>query len=309
VTLRPDAPPAGAAVWLPHVMLASSMALMGSNVVIGRVVTAEMPPAGFILWRCLLAAVLTLPFVWSALRQDLAILLAHWRHIAAMGFAWSVTGHALTYAALQTTTAINAALIVATQPALTVIVARFALGDRVGLRRSLGIVAALIGVAVIVVRGDGSALVELRFAIGDLFVVLSMASFAVYNVLAKTAPPALNPFALLVAIMIAGSAFLIPVHGFELLFTDLRMQMSLFAAWTVAFTAIFATIFSVVLWNLGVQRLGPGPASMYINVVPLFATALAVIFLGEALAPFHALGLVLIVGGVYLATGDAATPR
>lgn len=307
--LGPGSRPVGAAAWLPHVMLALSMALMGSNVVIGRAVTAEMPPAGFIFWRCLLAALLTLPFVWGAFCKDLPVLLANWRHIVAMGLAWSVTGHALTYTALQTTTAINAALIAATQPALTVIVARLALGDRVGPRQGLGIVAALIGVAVIVVRGDWSVLLELRFAIGDLFVVLSMASFAVYNVLAKTAPPGLNPFALLVAIMIAGSAFLIPVHGIELLFTDLRMQVSWFAAWTVAFTAIFATIFSVVLWNVGVQRLGPGPASMYINVVPLFATALAVIFLGEALAPFHALGFVLIVGGVYLATRSATAPR
>ncbi|MSP51369.1 MAG: DMT family transporter [Alphaproteobacteria bacterium] len=288
--------------WLPHAMLVLSMALMASNVVIGRAVALEMPPAGFTMWRCTAAALLTAPFAWYALRRDLPTLVTHWRHILAMGFAWAVAGHAFTYTALQTTTAINAALISSTQPALTVLVAWFVLRNPVGVRQVVGLVAALVGVVVIIVRGEFAAIVDLRFVIGDLFVLLSMASFAAYNVLAKTAPPGLHPFALLVAIMAAGAALLVPVHVVELLTTDLRMHASFFTAWTVGYTSIFATIFAVVLWNVGVQRLGPSGASMFINLVPVFATALAVFFLREEVAFYHGAGVSLIVGGVYVAT-------
>jgi len=50
-----------------------------------------------------------------------------------------------------------------------------------------------------------------------------------------------------------------------------------------------------------VALIGPAASGPFLHLMPLFSAALAVPLLGEAVRPFHALGLVLILAGVAVA--------
>jgi drug/metabolite transporter (DMT)-like permease len=50
-----------------------------------------------------------------------------------------------------------------------------------------------------------------------------------------------------------------------------------------------------------VELIGPARAGLFVNLVPVFGALLAVLLLGEPFAPYHALGLALVLGGIWLA--------
>ena len=288
--------------WVPYALLVTAMLCMGGNITIGRAVSSEIPPVALTFWRCFLAALIALPFVYRRVLDQLDLIATNWRLVLAFGFFFAISGHALTYAALLTTTAINASVIAATQPALTVLVAWLLLRDAINRYQCSGLVIALLGALAITIKGDLNILLDLRFVLGDILVALSMLSFAVYNVLVTKAPRELDPFVMMTVIMLSSCVVLAPLYGVEIMFDDRQFAWQGSAVLAILYTAIFASIAAVVLMNLGIQHVGPGMASMFINLVPVFSTLIALTFLNETFQRYHAFGIVLVVVGVYLTT-------
>jgi drug/metabolite transporter (DMT)-like permease len=67
------------------------------------------------------------------------------------------------------------------------------------------------------------------------------------------------------------------------------------------YVAIFPSFISQIFWLRGVDLIGPGRAGVYVNLVPVFSAILAVALLSEHFAVFHAVSLVLVIGGILLA--------
>ena len=126
-------------------------------------------------------AVILLPFVWPDLRRHAGAVRANLRTYLALGF-FQMTAGALLFLALNFTTAINASLVNGTQPAVTVLIAWLLLREKIAPLHMLGVVVALVGVIVMVIRGDVSRLVAMEFNIGDLIVVASICFYALYAV-------------------------------------------------------------------------------------------------------------------------------
>ena len=68
----------------------------------------------------------------------------------------------------------------------------------------------------------------------------------------------------------------------------------------IAYVALFASIFAFLCWNQGVNIVGAGTAGQFIHLMPLFGTAMAMLFLGEQLHWFHVAGAVAIGSGIML---------
>ena len=107
---------------------------------------------------------------------------------------------------------------------------------------------------------------------------------------------------MMTVIMLSSCVVLAPLYGVELMFDDRQFAWQGSAVWAVLYTALFASSAAVVLMNLGIQHVGPGMASMFINLVPVFSTLIALTFLNESFQRHHAFGIVLVVVGVYLTT-------
>ena len=155
------------------------------NLVIGRAVHADIPPVALTFWRWAVAAIVLLPLAGFDLWEHRRAILRHWRLLSLLGASGVVAFQFFVYQGLQTTTAINGVLIIATIPVAIPMMA-FALdGDRVTRPQAIGIALSLLGVAIILLNGDPRRLFGLHLTEGDLWVFAAVPAWALYSVLLR----------------------------------------------------------------------------------------------------------------------------
>jgi drug/metabolite transporter (DMT)-like permease len=113
--------------------------------------------------------------------------------------------------------------------------------------------------------------------------------------------------AFLGAIMILGLVPLLPLYLWELS-NGRSLDPSLANIAAIGYVALFPSVIAYVAWNHTVSALGANRTGLFIHLIPVFGTLLAVLLLGERLVGYHATGIVLIVSGIWLATGWRRTP-
>ncbi|MCC7273413.1 MAG: DMT family transporter [Alphaproteobacteria bacterium] len=287
-------------LWLPP-------AFWAGNLVIGRALGAGFPPVSLAVGRWVVALAALAPFVAAAAWRQRALLVRHWRLVAACG-AFGIAGYnALGYLALQTTSATSVAFINSTLP-LMVPIAAFALGaERVRPRTLLGIVLSFAGVAWIVGRGDPASLVHLRIAGGEALVLVAVANYALYSALLRRRPAALEPLVFLAATMVTGLVVLLPFWIWELA-RGATIPTDPGAVAAVLYIGLFASLIAFIVWNRCVATLGAAVTGVSFHLVAAFTAVLAFLVLGEAVAGFHLVGIGLILTGFAMATMRAG-PR
>ena len=77
----------------------------------------------------------------------------------------------------------------------------------------------------------------------------------------------------------------------------------------MAYTAVFPSVLSYLCFNRAVELIGATRAEQSVHLIPLFGSALAVLFLGERFHLYHAAGIALIATGIALATVKAIPLR
>ncbi len=277
------------------------MLMVSGYVVLGRALSADIPPVGLVFWRTVLAtAVLGLLF-GQRIRRQWSLLTERWRTLLLLGTLQAVTGHVLLLTALKSTTAINTGLLMATQPALTVAAAWVLLGDRLRARQLAGLVIAAVGALAIVARGDLGILFGLAFTPGDIFVGLAMISFAIYNATIPRMPRTIDPFVMFFGIVAATMATIGPLYAIELLWFKQQMVLDLETMAMVIYFALFASILGIVFLNTAIARMGPSRVGVYLYLLPVFIAGLAIIALDEAPLAYHFIGLAVVTLGVFLA--------
>ena len=285
----------------PYTLLAIAMFLSASNLVVGKAMVDHVPPAALSFWRWTAAFVFLLPIAWPALRSQYRTLLGEWKLLCLLGFLGIAGFLTLTYAALQWTTAINASLIHASVPAQIPILAWLMFRDRVTPRQTFGIALTMLGVAVIVFRGDFRALGDLDVTWGDPLVLFATFFWALYSVLLKRLPDELHPTGVLVSVIACGLVLLLPFYVIEMA-AGKHMILDGTAIVAILYVGVFAAAGGFLCWHFGVAKIGPNRTGVFFNLVPVFGLFLAIAFLGETLYAFHVVGVPLIFVGIWLAS-------
>jgi drug/metabolite transporter (DMT)-like permease len=223
----------------------------------------------------------------------------HWKLIALLGFTGIAAFQTLGYVALTTTTALNTILLLALAPLAIVALSWLALGERVTRVQALGLGISLVGAAVLILHGDPATLAEMRFNAGDLWMLLAVVLWAVYSVLLRRRPAEVPPLALHTMSVAAGTLWMLPAFGWQA--THGSALPSSMAAWmAVGFIAVFSSALAHALWVRGVATIGPNRAGVFIHLIPVFGAVLAITFLDEELAAYHAAGAALALCGIVL---------
>ena len=286
----------------PYLLLATSAFLWGGNFVVARALSADIPPIAMNFWRFFGALIVLAPFTHGTILRHRRALLANWRLLLALGVTGVTTFHSFVYISLHSTTAINAALFMAFTPlAIPLLVFVLYRGTPTG-SQVAGICASFVGVLVLISRGDLAALAAVRFNPGDLWMVAAFPCWALYIVLVNRRPPDLPPMALLIGMMAMGVALLVPLYLWEYARVG-GIAVTRQNLLGLGFLAIFASAVAYFFWNRGVGEIGPTRAGPFMYLVPVFATLLALIFLGEQIHLYQAVGAVLIVFGI-IVTAD-----
>jgi drug/metabolite transporter (DMT)-like permease len=310
VTVEPLAAPRPAgrfAGFYPYALLSLCMLLWAGNWVIGRALRDSMPPVAMTFWRWTVAALVLAPFAVPRLMGKGSVLRRSWPLLLAL----AVTGGALyqvaVYFGLRHTETINAVLLNAASP-LTIVIAAWAIdGDKITRRQIGGTVISMVGLAIVLGRGDPTRIFDLRFSIGDIAILAVMPLWAFYTVMLRRRPLEIDNITLIFLLGIFGSAALAPAYLVEsLYFQAPPLAWSSFAA--PLYTGCFASAAAYWCWNRGAEIVGPNRAGFTTYLMPAFTTVLAVLILGEEVHLFHGIGIVAILFGVWLSTSSGRKP-
>jgi drug/metabolite transporter (DMT)-like permease len=277
------------------------------NFVVGRAVHGRIPPVGLAFWRWAAALGILLAVARRPLAAQWRTIARAWRVVVPLGILGVGNFNMLVYVGLGSTTATNALLLQSACPALIVAISAALGAGRPAARQLAGIGASLAGVAVILARGAPANLAALAFAPGDLWVLAAVLSWALYTILLARRPAGVDPLALLAALVLVGVAWIAPWYALETA-RGARVHADATTLASVAYVAVFASVAAYALWNAGVARIGASRAGVFIHLMPAFGSLLAIVALDERFRAFHAAGIALVLGGVWLA-GAAAPPR
>jgi drug/metabolite transporter (DMT)-like permease len=129
--------------------------------------------------------------------------------------------------------------------------------------------------------------------------------WALYTVLLKRLPATLPPLAMLLAVTAIGLVLLLPAYAWEFVaIGGIALEPANIVS--IAYVGLFASVISYICWNRAVAQVGANKAGLFIHLMPVFSTLLAILFLGEVLKPFHFAGIALIGTGLYLTTSARA---
>ena len=277
------------------------------NFFLARMFHQAIPPVQMSFWRWVLALAILLAFGFPQFRGNLPALRREWPYLAFLGASGVTAFNCLIYVALHHTTVVNASLINSLMPMLTILIAFALIGDPLSLRQLAGLAFCIIGAAVIVARGDLAHLAGLEVNPGDLLVLCGVGFWALYTVLIKWRPTRLPLLAFLAVTTAFGVLFHLPFLAWELRHAGaFAFVLPNIAA--VVYLAIFPSLLAYIFWNRAVADFGPGRTGMFMYLMPIFSTLLAVAFLDEAVRLFHLAGLALIFGGIALATRPMRRP-
>jgi drug/metabolite transporter (DMT)-like permease len=289
----------------PYLLLTLTALFWAGNMVVGRSIREDVPPIALAFWRWTLALMLILPFALPHLRSQWRLLLAGWKPIVLLG-ALGVGGYnTFAYLALQHTTAINATMLNSLIPVATILLARVLLGRRLHRLEGIGVVVSLVGVSVIVTRGHLETLLGLQLNPGDFWMLVAVLDWGIYTVGLFWRPKGVDPMLMLGAMTVVGICVLAPLWAWEI--SQGRLIVPGLASYAgMAYAAIFPGFLGYVFYNRGVSMVGPNRGSLFIHLMPAFGTVLSVIFLGELPQAFHAVGIGLILCGIWLTTRHKA---
>ena len=289
--------------WL---LLALANLFWAGNVVIGRAVSADIPPLTFTACRWGGALLIAIPFAWPHLRRDWPVLRRRWRFMAFMGVCGFAMFNAMSYHGMHDTTALNALLMQSSMP-LVILVWMFVLfRERPRAAQVAGVAVSIVGVVTIATHGAPERLASLSLNPGDVWVLCAISLYALYSALLRKRP-IVHPMSFCVVAFAAATIFLVPLSAAELA-SGARVTGGWGSAGAILYTATLPSFASTLFFNRGIELIGPGLGGQSAHLIPLFGTVMAVAFLGERFEGFHGAGIALIAIGIVLASWRRKRP-
>ncbi|MDR0577216.1 MAG: DMT family transporter [Candidatus Accumulibacter sp.] len=292
----------------PYLLLTLAALFWSGNMVVGRAMHGEVPPFALAFWRWVIALLLTLPPALPHWRDGWPRLRKEWKAVAALGLLGVGGYNTFTYIALQYTGATNASLLNSFCPVATIALSWAFFGKRLSGVEWLGVLASLVGVAVIVSRGEPATLLALAPNVGDLWMLTAVLVWALYTIGLQWRPAGVPPMLLLAALMTVGLLALTPFYAWEMA-QGRRIVLSASSVMGIAYVGTLPSFAGFIFYNRAVGEVGASKASLFLHLMPVFGTLLATLFLGETPRLFHGIGIGLIFLGIYLATANRAKPR
>jgi drug/metabolite transporter (DMT)-like permease len=300
----PSANPVGWLINQPYLLLSLTSLFWAGNIVLARHVGSHVPPITLTTIRWFGVFFILLPFAlphlkrdWPVLRASLPLML----FLSAIGFAYN---NAISYWALQYTEALNALLIQSSGPLFVALWSLVLFGVRLTPAQFGGVAISLVGVLIIILRGDLAALASISFNKGDVMFASSLVSFGLYSALIPRRPKT-HQLSFISFTTCCGAMMLVPFSLWEL-FSGARLQYDALTLTTLAYVLVFPSTLAYLFFNRGVALIGPNRAAPFFHLVPVFGSAMAILLLGEQLKLFHLIGYALVLAGVVIASRQAS---
>lgn len=257
----------------------------------------ELSPTILTFLRMGIAAVIIFPIMviklgtnWKLKKNEIKIVLAT-SIVGMIGY------HMFFFTALKYTTASNASMINATNPLITAVLASLFASERITPKKIAMLLLAFCGVVYIIIAGNINSLATLVLNKGDFIMLCGTFLWAVYGIIVKKAVPIMGPLKLTTYTFLFCALIMAPFAIFAFATTN-AFSVGINPYIAVIYMAIFPTVIGYSIQQYAIAQIGPSKASLFINLVPIISTILAVIFLNEHIRSYHLIGATMIITAV-----------
>ncbi len=265
----------------------------------GKLAVGHISPMVLTFLRWTLAVAIITAISLPQLVRDWPVVRTRLPYFFVLGAVGYTCFNAALYTALKYTSAINVAVIQAGIPMVIFGLNFLLFRTRVFAGQIIGFVLTIAGVGLLASHGDLMSLIQLDMNIGDAIMLLAVLSYAIYTVILRWKPQV--NWRTLMAI----PAMAALISSVPLLFWEMSQDAALWPdtkGWLITlYTAIFPSLVAQIFFILGVERIGPNRAGLFINLIPVFGTLLSVAIIGETLHPYQIIALFLTLGGIAVA--------
>lgn len=283
----------------PYLLLSLTSLFWAGNVVVGRFIAGQIPPVTLSFLRWTGAFLLVLPFAWRQLAKDWPAIRRQLGLMMLVSFTGISSFNTLAYWGLEYTQALNALLLNSTGPLFVALFSLVLFGIRLTWTQVFGITVSMLGVLVILLRGDLETLRAIRFNTGDVLYTVALIVFGLYSALAARRPK-IHAMSFLAFTCGCGALFLIPLLIWEIA-SGRVMTFNHATLPVLIYVMIFPSTLAYLFFNRGVELIGANRSAPFFHLIPVFGSVLAIVFLGERLQMFHLVGYALVLAGVFIA--------
>lgn len=275
----------------------------GTNFNAGSIVVSSVSPLTAASERFIIATLAIFVFMIIKDKGNISTFRLNWKPLILLGLC-GITGFNLAFfIGLQTTSALNGALIMATSPVTTILISSIIEKHRVSLPQTVGMLISLIGVILVISHGDINNILKLHFTRGDLIILLGNLAWATYTVGCRRFISDSTPLQTTAFTMLFGTIGIVVFSFYQ---SDLIKEIEKISTYNqiiLIYMGLVGSVLAYLFWNVGIKELGAANTSLFFNFVPVFTLLLAFIT-GTIPNLLQLAGALLVISGVIYATGS-----
>ena len=287
-----------------YIMLVCATLFWSGNFMVGKFAFLEnIPPLSLVFYRWSLVWLILLPFTFKEILKHKNTILNNLPLLFFLGFTSVGLFNSFTYLSLIHTQVINSTLFNTAIPAVIILLCFLFKIEKTNKFQILGLIISVLGILSIITKLDIEIFLSLNFNKGDIIMIGGVITWGIYSTLLKKKKFTLPLLTLVHVICTFGLICVFPQFFYE--FSQgqfIEFNTNLF--YILIFLAFFPSIGSYYCWAGAVSIIGANRAGIFLSLIPLFSTIMAIAFYKEQFQFFHLIGAILIVLGLFLSNKE-----
>ena len=285
---------------LAYILLVLTTLFWSGNFIVGKAAsTYEIPPFSLNFYRWLFAGLILLPFTFREILKKKNYIYNNIGFFIILGITSITIFNSTVYYSLYYMQVISGVLMISTIPVWIMFISSILGIEKTNKFQLLGVILSLLGVLFIITKSDLNVIKNLAFNKGDLIMATGMFAWALYSALLKKKTYEISQITLLEVVIISGLVFLIPIYILEMNFGNQIIIGKPFIL-TLSYVVIFPGLASFFFWIKGIGIIGANRAGVFLHLMPVFGSIMAIILFDEKFMIYHLLGAIFIIAGITL---------
>ena len=285
---------------LAYILLVLTTLFWSGNFIVGKAAsTYQIPPFSLNFYRWFFAGLILLPFTLNEILEKKNYIINNIGFFIILGITSITIFNSTVYYSLYYMQVISGVLMISTIPVWIMFISTILGIEKTNKFQIFGVILSLIGVLSIITKSNLEVIKSLDFNRGDLIMATGMFAWALYSALLKKKKYEISQIALLEVVIVTGLVFLIPIYILEM---NIGHQIVIGKPFilTLSYVVIFPGLASFFFWIKGIGIIGANRAGVFLHLMPVFGSLMAIILFGEKFMMYHLIGAIFIIAGITL---------
>lgn len=274
------------------------MIIVGSSVVVGKLIASTLPIFLSSFLSLLVASLLFLPNLIPLIKSKV-LTKNDYLYLSLQALLGTVLYRIFFFLGLKYIDASFAGILSALQPAVISILAVFFLRENLSTKEKVGIGLAVTGLMIAYFANKITLTFNSGLLIGTVLILLAVLGEACFSVFAKKLDKKVSPMAIAGMVTLISCILSFPTAIYDIFHFDLS-SISLFGLGLIMYYGVFLTYISFILWFSGLKYVSASVAGVFTALIPVSGVLLSMLFFRETPSAFEFFGGALIILSIFL---------